>query len=220
MSNLDEKMSSMAGLVLKRPLSEDEKNEIFRISDAMGMTNVQSFLHLLMVFKLHEDTTREQFGKLESLETRLNEKFEEMGVLSAKIDKTLEASIGRILGDGAREIGRGMGDDIAARAREILASVKEFHTFRGCIVMVAFAGIISTIAYWLGMSGVFNMNEMNGFLSPVLMMPAGWWMLICFASYTYFWCFDHWNLVKGSALYKGFLALQGLIMIILFLHML
>jgi hypothetical protein len=35
MASLDEKMSSMAELVLKRHLSEDEKNEIFRISDAM-----------------------------------------------------------------------------------------------------------------------------------------------------------------------------------------
>jgi hypothetical protein len=220
MPGLDEKMSSMAELVLKRHLSEDEKNEIFRIADAMGMANVQSFLHLLMVFKLHEDVTREQFGKLESLEARLNERFDEMGVLSAKIDKTLEASIGRILGDGAREIGRNMGNDIAARAGEVLSSLREFHTFRGCIVTVAFSGIISTVAYWLGMSGVFNMNEANGFLSSVLLMPAGWWMLCCLASYTYFWCFDHWKEVKRSALYKGLLALQGLVMIILLLYML
>ena len=220
MPGLDEKMSSMAELVLKRRLSEDEKNEIFRISDAMGMANVQSFLHLLMVFKLHEDTTREQFGRLELFESRLNEKFDEMGELSAKIDKTLEASIARILGDWAREIGRNMGNDIAARAGEVMSSVKEFHTFRGCIMMVAFSGIISTVAYWLGMSGVFNLNETNGFLSPVLMLPAGWWMLFCLASYTYFWCFDHWHLVKRSALYKGFLALQGLVIIILLLYML
>ena len=79
MPGLDEKMSSMAELVLKRSLSEEEKNEIFRIADAMGMANVHSFLHLLMVFKLHEDTTREQFGKLECFEARLNEKFDEMG---------------------------------------------------------------------------------------------------------------------------------------------
>jgi hypothetical protein len=220
MSSLDEKMSSMAELVLKRQLSEDEKNEIFRISDAMGMANVQSFLHLLMVFKLHEDVTIEQFGRLESLEARLNEKFDEMGELSAKIDKTLEASIERILGDGARAIGRDMGNDIAARACEVLSSVREFHTFRGCIVMAAFTGIISTVAYWLGMSGVLNLGEANGLLSPVLLMPAGWWMLFCLASYTYFWCFDHWYLVKRSALYKGLLALQGLVMIILLLYML
>jgi hypothetical protein len=46
MPTLDEKMSLMAELVLKRQLSEEEKNEIFRISDAMGMANVQSFLHI------------------------------------------------------------------------------------------------------------------------------------------------------------------------------
>jgi hypothetical protein len=131
MGSLDEKMSSMAELVLKRRLSEDEKNEIYRISDAMGMANVQSFLHLLMVFKLHEDATREQFGKLESLEARLNERFDEMGVLSAKIDKTLEASIGRILGDGAREIGRDMGDYIAEQAKESLGARDDYQFLRG-----------------------------------------------------------------------------------------
>ncbi len=41
MSSLDAKMSQIAEQVLKRPLTEEEQLEIYKISDVMGMTNVQ-----------------------------------------------------------------------------------------------------------------------------------------------------------------------------------
>jgi hypothetical protein len=58
MPNLEEKMSVIAEQVLKRPLSEEEKDDVFRIADAVGMKDVQSFLHLIRVFKLHEQRMR------------------------------------------------------------------------------------------------------------------------------------------------------------------
>jgi hypothetical protein len=210
--NLDEKMSSIAGQVLKRPLSDEEKLEIYKISDAMGMTNVQSFLHQLLIFKLHEDTMKKQFERLVSLEIRLNEKFEEMGSLSARTDDTLGVTVDKILREGMREIGRDMGHEVAAGAKDILSSSKEFHIMRGYIVTVAVVGVISTVAYWLGVSDILRMDKINGPWEAVLLLPAGWWLLFCCAAYTYFWCFDHWEQVKRSIFFKVILALQTLVM--------
>jgi hypothetical protein len=50
------------------------------------MKDVQSFLHLLLVFKLHEQT--------------MKGKFDEIAELEKKIDETLESSIRKILRDG------------------------------------------------------------------------------------------------------------------------
>jgi hypothetical protein len=116
MTKLDGKITALAEEILKRPLRDEEELEIYRISDAVGMRDVQSFLYLLLVFKLHEDAMKRQFEQIVSLEKRLNDKFDEMGELSARIDETLVSSIEKILGDGAARIGADMGDEIAANA--------------------------------------------------------------------------------------------------------
>jgi hypothetical protein len=206
MTRLDGKITAIAEQILKRPLTDEEELEIFRISDAVGMRDVQSFLHLLLVFKLHEQT--------------MKDKFDEIAELEKKIRDTLESSILKVLRDGTERIGAEVGKDIAANASGILSSFKEFHVIRGCIVAASVTGIVSTLAYWLGASGAFKMEEIGGPLENVLLLPAGWWMLFCFAAYTYFWCFEHWVKVKKSVFYKGLLALQGVIMAILLISML
>jgi hypothetical protein len=220
MTKLDRKITALAEEILKRPLSGEEELELYRISDAVGMRDVQSFLYLLLVFKLHEDTMKQQFEQILSLERRLNDKFDEMGALSARIDETLANSIERILGDGAARIGADMGDEIAEKAGEILSSLKEFHTIRGCIVAASVTGVAATLAYWFGIIGSFRIDELSGIFRSVLLLPAGWWMLFSMASYTYFWCFDNWNKVKRSVYYKCMLALQGIVMTILLASML
>jgi hypothetical protein len=220
MAGLDEKISAMAEQMMKRPLTGEEQLEIFRISEAAGMRDVQSFLYLLLVFKLNEDTMRTQFEKLVSFEGRLSEKFDEIGALSARINETLSGSIERILGEGAKRIGGAMGDEIASRSSEVMSSVNEFHTIRGYIVAASVTGISSTLAYWFGLSGVLRMDEINGPFRGVLALPAGWWMFFCCAAYTYFWCFDNWKKVKRSVFYKWLLALQGVIMAVLLISML
>jgi hypothetical protein len=217
---MDGKMKAISENVLKRPLTNDEELELLRISEAMGMSNVQSFLYLMLVFKLHEDATREQFKELSELEGRLNGKFDEMGELEKKIHGTLESSIERILGEGAAKIGEGIGDEIAVKAGEALSSLKEFHTIRGFIVAASVSGIVSSVAYWLGATGLFRMSGIEWPFNGILTLPAGWWMLFCFAAYTYFWCFDNWRMVKASAFYKGLLVFQGVIMAVLLLSIL
>jgi hypothetical protein len=220
MPSLDEKMSSMAELVLKRRLSEDEKNEIFRISDAMGMANVQSFLHLLMVFKLHEDVTREQFGKLESLEARLNEKFDATGALSKNINDTLERSIERILGEGAREIGRDMGTYIAEHARESLGARDDYQFLRGQVRSVCVMGLTAAFAYRFGAVNTLGSVDASGPAGALLTLPAGWWAFFCCALHNFMWAYDHWKLVKKSTFHKAVFAAQCLILAILIIAIL
>jgi ElaB/YqjD/DUF883 family membrane-anchored ribosome-binding protein len=218
--SLDEKMSSMAESVLKRSLSEDEKNEILRISDAVGMRDVQSFLHLLMVFKLHEDVTRGQFDKLESLKERLDEKFREMSELSENITKTLERSIERILGDGAREIGRDMGTHIAEGAKEALGARDDYQSLRGQICVVCMLSFVAAVAYRLGMINAVGADGGYIALDSLFLLPAGWWVFFCCSLYTFMWAYDHWKLVKKSAFHKGILAVQCLILAALILSIL
>ena len=206
MAGLDEKVLAAAEQILKRPLNDEEQFEIYRIADVLGMKDVQSFLHLLLVFKLHENT--------------MNEKFAEMSALEDKIQGTLESSVERILGEGAARIGADMGESIAERSREVMSSVEEFHVIRGYIVATSITGIVAIIAYWFGLSGTLRMDEIEGPFRGVLLLPAGWWMIFSVASYTYFWFFDNWSRVKRSVFYKCLLVLQVVIMAVILICML
>jgi hypothetical protein len=212
MPSLDEKMSAIAEQVLKRPLNDEEKLDIYKISDAMGMSNVQSFLHQLLVFKLHEDAMKNQFAQLPSLEARLNEKFDEMESLSAKIDETLKSSVGHILGEGARNIGRDMGRHIADSAKDVLGSTAEFHYLRGQVMTVCLISMMATLAYWLGTANVISVPGEMGPIDVLFMLPAGWVAFTCcfFCSLT--WGSDHWEQVKRSNWYKAALAAQALML--------
>jgi hypothetical protein len=184
------------------------------------MRDVQSFLYLLLVFKLHEDVTREQFGKLEALETRLNEKFGEMGELSSKIDKTLEASIERVLGDGAREIGRDMGRYIAEHAKESLGARDDYQFLRGQVLSIGVMGFIAAFAYQFGTANALDSLDGTGSTGALLTLPAGWWAFFCCALHNFMWAYDHWKLVKESTFHKTIFAVQCLILAVLIIAIL
>jgi hypothetical protein len=215
MANRDERISSLAGTVLKRPLDDGELAEIYRISDAVGMKDVHSFLHLILVFKLHEDTMKRQFGKLDELEVKLNEKFGEMSELEKKIHDTLECSIERVLGEGAGRIGADMGAAIADGARDALGANGDYRFLRGQVWIVCFMSVIVTLAYWLGSAGALRAGDDMGALETLLMLPSGWIAFVCASLYAYMWGFDHWKQVKESVYYKGILAFLGLILLAL-----
>jgi hypothetical protein len=220
MGTFDEKVTAIAEQVLKRPLSDEEQLEIYRISDAVGMRDVQSFLHLLLVFKLHEDTMRKQFDGLVSLENRLDIKFSDLTALEEKINTTLESSIERVLGEGAQKAGRDiMKDCIAEGAKEVLGTRDDYYFLRGQVWVVCCLSILSALAYWLGSTGVFSTSDNTGMFDMLLMLPSGWLAFICCSLYTYMWAFDHWKKVKKSLYYRGILALQALILLVLFAFM-
>jgi hypothetical protein len=220
MTNLDEKMSALAEQVLKRPLSDEEQLEIYRISDAVGMRDVQSFLHLLLVFKLHEDSMKRQFDELVPLESRLNGKFAEITALESKINGTLESSIERVLGEGARKIGQDMGDTIVTRAEGALTTVGEYHSLRGQTLIVCFTCMISALAYWLGTGNMLESVSSGGTLEAFLFLPAGWCVFFCGAFYSLLWACDHWHRIKKTTIYKTLMGLQVFFLLLLVLMLL
>jgi hypothetical protein len=172
----------------------------------MGMANVQSFLYLLLVFKLHEDT--------------ISKKFDEMTALSEKIDGTLKSSIEKILGDGAQKIGHDMGDYIAEGAKDALGASEEYHFLRGQVRVVCLISVLTTLAYWLGSTDTLRNGDGTGPLEILLMLPSGWVTFVCGSLYTCMWAFDHWKQVKKSVYYRVILALQGVILMCLLIFML
>jgi hypothetical protein len=212
MAGRDEKMSVLAETILKRPLDDGELAEIYRISDAVGMKDVHSFLHLILVFKLHEDTMKRQFGKLGELEVRLNEKFGEIVEIEKKINGTLESSVERILGEGAERIGKDMGIAIADGARETLTALDGYHRVRGQVILVCFICIVSTLAYWFGSWNILGAVSQGGPLEALMFLPAGWTVFFCGATYAFLWAGDNWDRVKETALYKILLGLQVLLL--------
>jgi hypothetical protein len=208
MTKLDGKITALAEEILKRPLRGEEELEIYRISDAVGMRDVQSFLYLLLVFKLHEDTMKRQFEQIVSLENRLNGKFDEMGVLSARIDETLAGSIERILGEGATRIGADMGDEIAEKAGGLLTSFGEYHILRGRTILAGFLCVTFALAYRLGELNVLNAAPQGSMLEAFLFLPAGWSVFFCGATCTFLWTGDHWKTIKKRTLYKTLFGVQ------------
>ncbi len=206
MPNIDATLSQLSEKVLKRPLDVDERLEIYEIADLLGMNNVQSFLYLLLVFKLHKETMRENLDGLEAL--------------SEKLDQALSATIGAAIRDIAADVAENMGKEISVEARKAFDGMQESLALRGHIVTVCFAGLLATLAYWLGATGGLKIPGNAGLLDVLLVLPAGWCFLFCALCYCIFWCADHWRLVKRSASYKAVLTLQILLILGLALYML
>jgi hypothetical protein len=142
-------------------------------------------------------------------------RFDEMGVLEKKIHGTLESSISRVLGDGAREIGRDMGNRIAESAKDALKCHEEFHFERGQIVVVGMMLMLSVVAYLLGAVYGFGDRGNGDFLDVLLRFPAGNIVLVCGFAYTVMWCSDHWKLVKNDVFCKARFVLQILALLAL-----
>lgn len=128
MAGFENALRATSLAILKRELTESERIEFLELAGAVGMGNVEDYLYMLMIFKRNEDRVNDT---LVSLKEELREQFEEIGALERKIDVTLEASVLRILEDGAREIGHDMGKQIAKSASEVLSTNEEFYYMRG-----------------------------------------------------------------------------------------
>jgi hypothetical protein len=206
MATIDDKTSRTAEQILKRPLSDEERSEIHRIADALGMKDVQSFLHLLLVFKLHEQT--------------MKDKFDEITGLEKKIHETLESSIRKVLRDSTERIGAELGDTAVSRAEGILTSVREYSSLRGQTLVVCFFWVISAFAYWLGAGNVLRHIPSGGILETLLFLPAGWGIFFCGSFYTLLWACDHWKEIKKKAVFKTILGAQIFFLLLLVLALL
>jgi hypothetical protein len=170
-----------------------------------------------MVFKRNEDRVN---GVISKFSEGMTARFDEMGALEQKIHDTLESSIASVLGEGAREISRSMGHDIAESAKGVLSSTEEFHFMRGQMFVAGTVIIISVIAYLLGAVYGFGSEGGGDFLDILLRLPAGNVVLYCGFAYTVMWGFDHWKLLKRDIFRKVWFGLQILVLIALFVYLL
>jgi hypothetical protein len=206
MALLDEKTSRAAEQILRRSLSDEERSEIHRIADALGMKDVQSFLHLLLVFKLHEETMKEKFAEIAELEKKINE--------------TLENSIRKILRDGTERIGAELGDSVVSRAENVLASVREYASLRGQTLVVCFFWVTSAFAYWIGAGNVLRHVPSDSALETLLFLPAGWGIFFCGSFYSMLWACDHWKEIKRKTVFKAVLGVQIFFLLLIVLVLL
>ncbi len=220
MPNLDVKVAEVAEQLLKRPLTNDEQLEIYRISDVMGMTNIHSFLHQLLVFKLHEDTLRRQFEDLHKFEDRLNERFDAMSASESRIHDTLERSVDRILGEGARAIASDMGEEIAASAKSLFTGAGSYYRLKGQIIVACLFWPVAAISYLLGHQGALRWIPNGSIFEGFAYLPAGWCFFLCGVIFTFLWVGDHWYDIRKKLLFKVLLGLQVFTELLLALSML
>jgi hypothetical protein len=202
--------------ILKRELTEKERIEFLELAGAICMSNVEDYLYMLMVFKRNEDNVSCTLARFRD---EIKARFDEMGVLEQKIHGTLENSISRVLGDGAREISRSMGNEIAESAKDVLSSTKEFHFLRGQTFVAGLIIALSVVSYWLGTVYGFGNEDKSDYLSILLRLPAGMVALYCGFVCIVMWCSDHWKLLKRDIFCKVRLGLQILVLLALFFYL-
>jgi hypothetical protein len=200
---------------LKRELTDSERIEFLELAGAIGMGNVEDYLYMLMVFKRNEDRVN---GVIAGFKDRMEARFDEMSALKRKIDDKLEGTISKILGDGAKEIGRDMGNRIAESAKDVLKGHEEFHYAKGQVAVVGVILMLS-VAYLLGAVYGFGDRGNGDFFDILLRFPAGHIVLVCGFAYTVMWCFDHWKLVKNDVFCKVRLVLQVLVLLALLVYL-
>jgi hypothetical protein len=210
MANLDDKTRALAGQILKRPLSDEEQLEIYRISDAVGMRDVHSFLHLLLVFKLHEDTMAKQFDRFSDIEKRLNGKISELKKLEEKINSTIKISVASILQDGGEQIGGNLAKQIVKSAEDILDMYGNTHLGDGLLVMSIALSAVFILSYQLG-----ALVERKGSVLEIG-LNTGWYYVGCIALGCGLIRLIIWGLAnKGRDTFWPGLILQGIALVLL-----
>jgi hypothetical protein len=217
MVGFEDSLRTASTAILKRELTENERVEFLELASAVGMNNVKDYLYMLMVFKRNEDRVN---GTITGFRDEIAARFDEMGALERKIDTKLEGTISKVLGDGAREISRDMGVQIAESAKGVLSTTEEFHFMRGQTFVSGLILVLSVVSYWLGAAYGFGNEDKSDYLSIFLRLPAGMVVLYCGFVYAMLWCLDHWKLLKRNTFCKVRLGLQILVLLALLVYLL
>jgi hypothetical protein len=88
-----------------------------------------------------------------------------------KINDTLESSIGRVPGEGAKRIGADMGAQIAANAAEALESFGGYRSARGQVLLACVMCLVAAISYWFGVAWVLG-SAPQGVLENILLRTS------------------------------------------------
>jgi hypothetical protein len=217
MAGFENSLRAASTAILRRELTESERVEFLELAGAIGMDNVKDYLYMLMVFKRNEDRVN---GAIAAFKDEMAVRFGEMGALEKKIHDTLESSISRVLGEGAREIGQDMGREIAAEAKATLTTHEEFHYLRGQCAVVGFVAALSTVVYWLGSQFGFERIGNESFFAYLLNLRSGFVVFACAFGYAYFWSVDRWKLIRRDWFYTVQFVLQILISLALLVYLL
>ena len=217
MANFENNLQAASQAILKRELTDSERIEFLELAGAIGMSSVEDYLYMLMIFKRNEDRISAQMG---SFRKEMKARFDEMGFLEKKIDATLGKTIEDMLGKGAEKIGYAMGRDIENSAKEVLKTNGDFHFLRGQVMTVCITALMATLAYWLGTANVFDFGEDGSFIRAFFRIPASGLAFICCLIYVGFWYFDHDWLVSNRITYTIKFTLQIFILLALLLYVL
>ena len=210
MTGFENSLQAASLALLKRELAEEERIEFLELAGAIGMSSVEDYLYMLMIFKRNEDRIN---GQLDFFEKKIKEKFDAMEVLENKIHDTLENSINRVLGDGAKKIGQDMVGFIASSAEDVLGANSDFHFQRGQLLIIGQMTFIALLAYLLGGINAFGHKESMNLFDVALRLPASGVALICVSTYTFVWFLDYQRYIRRFASYKITLVLQCLLIL-------
>ena len=194
MPDFNESLKAASLAVLRRELSEEERSEFLELAAALGMNSVEDYLYILMIFKRQSDV--------------LGQRFDEISELERKIHDTLERSVDRILGEGARAIASDMGEEIADHARNAFTEGASYYRLKGQIIVACLFWPAMALSYLLGQYGALDWLPSTSFLRAFMSIPAGWCLFLCSAIYTFLWVGDYWYDIRRKLLFKVLLGLQ------------
>ena len=213
MSNFENTLQSASLAILKRELTDNERIEFLELAGAIGMSSVEDYLYMLMIFKRNEDRVN---GTLNSFRSEIKERFDEISDLEMRIDTTLENSIENMLNKRAEKIGHTMGRDIVESAKEVLKTNGRFHFLRGQVMSICIVALMASMTYALGMMDTFGLSEgNNSFFNHFLQFPGGGVAILCGFIYTLTWYLDHEWQISSRLTYKIKFTLQALILLAL-----
>ena len=86
MANFENTLREASLAILRRELTENERVEFLELAGAIGMSSVEDYLYMLMIFKRNEDRISAQ---MVTFKKEMKDRFDDMGVLEKKIDATL-----------------------------------------------------------------------------------------------------------------------------------
>jgi hypothetical protein len=175
MADFENTLRAASQAILKRELTENERIEFLELAGAIGMSSVEDYLYMLMIFKRNEDRIT---GQMVSFKKEMKARFDEMGVLEKKVDATLGKTLEDML-DKMAGVFVEKAEDLAAQKIKVVAW-RSWGFMMSALVI--FGAIILNAGYTMG-SGVdpfwlYPGNRFQFILSCFFNVPSGWILLL------------------------------------------
>ena len=100
MANFENTLQVASQAILRRELTDAERIEFLELAGVIGMSSVEDYLYMLMIFKRNEDRISAQ---MDSFKKEMKARFDEIGFLEKKIDTTLGKTLEDMFGKGAEK---------------------------------------------------------------------------------------------------------------------